>query len=182
MNYGLLLPFHTRTAMGRPITSDAMHPRAEEFAGRARERYGFDPEVTEFDDGTKTAEDAAAAVGCEVAQIASSIVVDADGSLVVCVTSGANRVDMDRVAALLGVPEGSVGMADAADVRGTVGWSIGGVPPFCHEADVPVFMDETLTGFETVWAAAGTPEAVFPIDPATLRDLSGATVAAFAER
>ena len=59
--------------------------------------------------------------------------------------------------------------------------TIGGVPPFCHDADVPVFMDETLTGFETVWAAAGTPEAVFPIDPATLEELSGAEVADVAE-
>ena len=58
---------------------------------------------------------------------------------------------------------------------------IGGVPPFCHEADVPVFMDETLTSHEEVWAAAGTPEAVFPIDPGRLRNLSGATVADVAE-
>ncbi|WP_254538102.1 YbaK/EbsC family protein [Halomarina litorea] len=158
-----------------------MHPRAEEFAARATERYEFTPEVTEFDDGTKTAADAAAAVGCDVAQIASSIVVDADGSLVVCVTSGANRVDMTRVADLVGGPADSVGMADAGDIRETVGWSIGGVPPFCHDAAVPVYMDETLTDFETVWAAAGTPEAVFPIDPDALRDLSGATVADFTE-
>ena len=158
-----------------------MHPRAEEFADRARERYGFDPAVTEFDDGTQTAADAAAAVGCDVAQIASSIVVDADGDLVVCVTSGANRVDMERVAHRLDVPAERVGMADAADIRETVGWSIGGVPPFCHETDVPVFLDGTLTEFETVWAAAGTPEALFPIDPETLRDLSKATVADFTE-
>jgi prolyl-tRNA editing enzyme YbaK/EbsC (Cys-tRNA(Pro) deacylase) len=72
-------------------------------------------------------------------------------------------------------------MADADEIRETLGWSIGGVPPLCHETDVRVFMDETLLGHDRVWAAAGTPEAVFQIDPATLRDLAGATVADVAE-
>jgi prolyl-tRNA editing enzyme YbaK/EbsC (Cys-tRNA(Pro) deacylase) len=100
---------------------------------------------------------------------------------VVVVTSGANRVDTSRVAALLGVDDGAVSMGDADEIKATLGWSIGGVPPFCHEADVPVFMDETLTRHGEVWAAAGTPEAVFPIDPERLRELSEATVASVAE-
>jgi prolyl-tRNA editing enzyme YbaK/EbsC (Cys-tRNA(Pro) deacylase) len=158
-----------------------MHPRAEEFAERARGRHGFDPDVHEFDEGTKTASAAAEAVGCSVAQIASAIAVRAGEDLVVCVTSGANRVDMAAVAAARDVPEGSVGMADADRIRETLGWSIGGVPPFCHDEDVPVFMDETLLGFEEVWAAAGTPQAVFPIAPERLRELSGARVVALAE-
>jgi prolyl-tRNA editing enzyme YbaK/EbsC (Cys-tRNA(Pro) deacylase) len=156
-----------------------MHPRAEEFAQRAREELGFEVDVHEFPEGTKTAEDAAAAVGCSVEQIASGIVLDADGDLVVSVTSGANRVDLEKIGALVG-PE-SVAMADPDDVRETLGWSIGGVPPFCHDAAVPVFLDVTLTGHGTVWAAAGTPEAVFPIAPDRLRDLAGATVADVAE-
>ncbi|MFC7236316.1 YbaK/EbsC family protein [Halosegnis marinus] len=156
-----------------------MHPRAAEFREQARDRYGFDPEVEEFPDGTKTAADAAAAVGCDVAQIASSIVVETDDGLAVVVTSGANRVDMDAVAAELGVP--SARMADADDISATVGWSIGGVPPFCHAADLPVLLDETLLAHDRVWAAAGTPEAVFPLAPAELRELSGGRPAAVAE-
>jgi len=148
-----------------------MHPRAAEFREQARDRYGFEPDVQEFPDGTKTAADAAAAVGCEVAQIASSIVVDTDDGLAVVVTSGANRVDMAAVAAELGVE--SAEMADADRINETVGWSIGGVPPFCHANDVPVLLDETLLDHERVWAAAGTPEAVFPLSPAELRELSG---------
>jgi len=156
-----------------------MHPRAEEFADLARDQYGFEVDVHEFPEGTKTAADAAEAVGCSVAQIASGIVLSADGDLVVSITSGANRVDESTLADLVGA--GSATMADADDIKATLGWAIGGVPPFCHEADVPVFMDETLTDHGEVWAAAGTPEAVFPIAPDRLRELSGATVADVAE-
>lgn len=156
-----------------------MHPSAEAFVERARERYGVEVDVHEFPEGTKTAADAADAIGCEVAQIASSIVCTADGDLVVCVTSGANRVDHAKVAALVDAKH--AGMADAGDVKAGLGWSIGGVPPFCHEREVPVFLDQTLTEFEEVWAAAGTPSAVFPIAPDDLLSISGATVADVAE-
>jgi prolyl-tRNA editing enzyme YbaK/EbsC (Cys-tRNA(Pro) deacylase) len=156
-----------------------MHERAQEFAERARREYSLEVDVNEFPEGTKTAEDAAEAIGCDVAQIASSIAMRADDELVVVVTSGANRVSTERVAALHGAD--SVEMADAGEIKATLGWSIGGVPPFCHEVEVPVYVDDTLTGFETVWAAAGTPEAVFPIDPARLRELSDGEVADVAE-
>jgi prolyl-tRNA editing enzyme YbaK/EbsC (Cys-tRNA(Pro) deacylase) len=158
-----------------------MHPRAEEFRTRASDRHGFEVEVHEFPEGTKTAADAADAIGCDVAQIASGIVLSADSGLVVVVTSGANRVSERKVAELCGVDESTVSMGDADDIKATLGWSIGGVPPFCHETDVPVFIDETLLEFEEVWAAAGTPQAVFPIDPETLRDLADATPADIAE-
>jgi prolyl-tRNA editing enzyme YbaK/EbsC (Cys-tRNA(Pro) deacylase) len=156
-----------------------MHPRAREFAERAADEYGFEVDVHEFPAGTKTAADAAAAVGCDVAQIASAIALTTADGLVVVVTSGANRVDEAKVADLLGVETAS--MADADEVKATLGWSIGGVPPFCHDSDVPVLVDETLTDHEEVWAAAGTPEAVFPVDPERLRELAGATVADVAE-
>lgn len=159
--------------MGLGDRTEAMHPRAAEFCERAAERYGLEIEVHEFDEGTKTAADAADAVGCDVAQIASSIVMLADGEPVVVVTNGANRIDETRVAEELGAEE--IRMADADAIRETLGWSIGGVPPICHETDVPVLFDETLSGFETVWAAAGTPDAVFPIDPASLVELADAT-------
>jgi prolyl-tRNA editing enzyme YbaK/EbsC (Cys-tRNA(Pro) deacylase) len=153
-----------------------MHPSAERFAERAREQYGVEVDVHEFPEGTKTAVDAADAIGCEVAQIASSIVMSVDDDLIVVVTSGANRVSEAAVATHFGVAEGTASMADAERVKDEIGWSIGGVPPFCHDAAVPVLFDETLTAFDTVWAAAGTPEAVFPIAPSTVRELSEATV------
>jgi prolyl-tRNA editing enzyme YbaK/EbsC (Cys-tRNA(Pro) deacylase) len=158
-----------------------MHPRAATFANRAREAYDFDPDVEEFPDGTKTAADAAAAVGCDVAQIASSLVFDVDGSLVVSVTSGANRIDEAALGDAFDVPAGDVEMADPERISETIGWSIGGVPPFCHDDSVPVVLDETLLDFETVWAAAGTPKAVFPIDPAELQQHADAEPTSVAE-
>jgi len=156
-----------------------MHPRAAEFADRAAEEYGIEIDVTEFPEGTKTAADAAEAVGCEVGQIASSIVValangDAAGDLVVAVTSGANRVDLDAVARHFGAE--AADMADAGRINDVVGWSIGGVPPICHDAELPAVVDPSLRSFDTVWAAAGTPTAVFPITPERLRDLAGGEV------
>ncbi len=156
-----------------------MHPRAEEFAARADERYGFAVDVHEFPEGTKTAADAAAAIGCDVAQIASSLVFVADGDPVVVVTSGANRVSEARLADRL--EAGEVRMAEPEEAREATGWSIGGVPPFCHDSELPVLVDETLLGHDEVWAAAGTPEGVFPIDPDELVALSGGEPAAVAE-
>ena len=150
-----------------------MHPRAREFATAAEREHHLAIDVREFDDGTKTAADAAAAIGCDVAQIASSLVFEADGDPVVVVTSGANRVDEDRLADALGTA--SVDMAAPDVVRDATGYSIGGVPPFCHDRDLPVYVDETLLSFEAVWAAAGTPEAVFAIDPAALVEHSEGT-------
>jgi prolyl-tRNA editing enzyme YbaK/EbsC (Cys-tRNA(Pro) deacylase) len=151
-----------------------MHPRAAEFATQVREQYGIDVAVEEFDEGTKTAADAAAAVGCDVAQIASSLAFSVGEDLVVVVTSGANRVSEARLADHLGCAPDAVAMADPDRIADTLGWTIGGVPPLCHASDVPVLFDETLLDHETVWAAAGTPQAVFPIDPDRLRDLADA--------
>lgn len=158
-----------------------MHPRAEEFAAQARERYEFDPTIREFSEGTKTAADAAEAIGCAVGQIASSLVFAVGDELVVVVTSGANRVSETRVAAEVGVAADEVRMADADRIREVVGWSIGGVPPFCHTTDLPVLLDRELTDYETVWAAGGTPTAVFPISPERLVSLTGAIVTEVAE-
>lgn len=158
-----------------------MHETAAQFSQRAAEAYGFEVEVQEFPEGTKTAADAAAAIGCDVAQIASSIVLIVDGDLVVSVTSGANRVDEAKLAAAVDAPGADVRTATPEEIKETLGWSIGGVPPFCHDTAVPVVMDETLLHHETVWAAAGTPDAVFPIDPERLGDLAGAPTVDVAE-
>ncbi|WP_122088405.1 YbaK/EbsC family protein [Halalkalicoccus subterraneus] len=149
-----------------------MHPRAAEFRERAADEYDLDVEIEEFPEGTKTAAEAADAVGCDVAQIASSLVFTADGEPLVVVTSGANRVDEEGVAAALDAD--AVEMADASLIKETLGWSIGGVPPICHDTDVPVLFDTTLTEYGTVWAAAGTPQTVFPIDPERLKHLADA--------
>lgn len=153
-----------------------MHSRAAEFADRAAAEHGLEIDVLEFPEGTKTAVDAAEALECDVAQIASSIVVDVDGGLVVAITSGANRVDLGAVADRFDAPADGATMADPDTVHAVIGWPIGGVPPICHDTDVPVLFDPTLSEFETVYAAAGTPEAVFPIDPETLRSCASATV------
>ncbi|MCH7660233.1 MAG: YbaK/EbsC family protein [Euryarchaeota archaeon] len=150
-----------------------MHPRAAEFREQAAEEYGLEIAVEEFSEGTKTAAAAAEAVGCEVAQIASSLVFSADGSPVVVVTSGANRADEEKIASALGAE--TVTMADAETIKSSLGWSIGGVPPICHDTAVPVLFDSTLSAFETVWAAAGTPQAVFPIEPERLKTLAAAS-------
>lgn len=166
---------------------DPMHERAAEFVDRAAATHDVAVDVTEFPDGTKTAADAADAVDCDVAQIASSIVIELSGTgsapteaaappddLVVAITSGANRVDLDAIAAHFDADAAS--MADADRIREVVGWSIGGVPPICHETALPTVMDPTLTEYETVWAAAGTPSAVWPVGPERLRELADATV------
>jgi len=156
-----------------------MHPRAEEFAEEAGERYGVEIDVHEFEEGTKTAEDAASAIGCDVAQIASSLVFVADGEPVVVVTSGANRASEAKIADVLRASD--VEMAGPEEVREATGWSIGGVPPFCHENDPTVLFDETLIEHEEVWAAAGTPAAVFPMAPDRIVEIAGARVADVAE-
>jgi prolyl-tRNA editing enzyme YbaK/EbsC (Cys-tRNA(Pro) deacylase) len=129
--------------------------------------------VKEFPEGTRTAVDAARAVGCEVGQIVKSLVFVAGGKPVVALVSGANRLDEKRLGAVAGEP---VVKADAESARNATGYSIGGVPPFGHATDVAVFMDRDLLGHEVVWAAAGRPDSVFEIAPDRLRELSRATV------
>lgn len=148
----------------------------ERFLERAQ-TAGVEVTVTEFPAGTRTAQDAAAAIGCDVAQIVKSLVFLADGSPVLALTSGANRVDEQALADALGATE--VGKADAQQVREATGYAIGGTPPFGHDEPVRVICDQTLTEHEEVWAAAGSPTTVFPLAPATLLEVTGATVAAF---
>jgi prolyl-tRNA editing enzyme YbaK/EbsC (Cys-tRNA(Pro) deacylase) len=130
--------------------------------------------VKQFPAGTRTAVDAARAVGCEVEQIVKSLVFVAGGRPVVALVSGANRLDEERLASVAGSP---VSKADAETVRGATGYAIGGVPPFGHATEVPVFMDRDLMLNSVVWAAAGRPDSVFEISPERLRELSRAEVA-----
>lgn len=147
-----------------------MHDSAARFARRVGDEYGFDPEIEEFPEGTKTAADAADAVGCSVAQIVKSIVLVADGEAVIVLTAGDNRVDTDALATELGAD--SVRTADPDEVKEATGWSIGGVPPFGHDSPVPTYLDESLLGHDRIWAAAGTPDAVFALAPAELQAIA----------
>jgi len=129
--------------------------------------------VRSFPAGTRTATDAARAVGCELGQIVKSLVFVAGGKPVVVLVSGVNRLDETKLAVVAGGP---VAKADAGIARTATGYSIGGVPPFGHSTDVRVFMDRDLLDHAVVWAAAGRPDSVFEIEPGRLRELSKATV------
>jgi len=130
--------------------------------------------VKDFPQGTRTATEAARAVGCELGQIVKSLVFMAGASPVIALMSGPNRLDEARLAALVGEP---VSKADPETARVATGYSIGGVPPFGHATEVPVFMDRDLLAYPAVWAAAGRPDAVFEIAPKRLRELSKAVIA-----
>jgi len=142
----------------------------------ALEARGYSFEVLELDQSTRTAAEAAAAVGCKVAQIAKSILFRGkeSGRPVLVIASGANRVDERAVAALLGE---KLGKADADFVRRETGFAIGGVPPVGHDNPIVTFVDEDILAFDEIWAAAGTPFAVFRLDPHSLAELTGGTVA-----
>jgi len=135
---------------------------------------GLEIEVRTFPQGTRTAEDAARAIGCEVGQIVKSLVFTAAGQPVVALVSGANRVDIQRLAEVAGGP---VGKASAEVARSATGYAIGGVPPFGHATRLAVYVDRNLLAHQVVWAAAGRPDAVFPIQPERLCELSGGIVA-----
>ena len=136
---------------------------------------GFDNRVREMPDTTRSAADAAKACGCTVAQIAKSIVFRAAASdrAVLVITSGANRVDEAKVAAALGE---TLAKADADFVRARTGFAIGGVAPIGHVEPPVIFIDRDLAKFEDIWAAAGTPRAVFPLTPDELERMTGGTV------
>ena len=134
---------------------------------------GIGSDVVEFEQPTRTSAEAAAAIGCSVAEIAKSVVfrTEASGQAVIVVTSGDNRVCERKVAGLVGE---KLGRADADFVRESTGFAIGGVAPLGHAGTVRTLLDADLQRFQCVWAAAGTPFAVFPVTPADLSRLTGA--------
>ena len=136
---------------------------------------GLDIEVRGFPQGTRTADEAAAAVGCDVAQIVKSLVFVVEAEPVVALVGGADRLDEHRLAAAAG--GGTVRRANADEVRAATGYPIGGVPPFAHTNPLRCFVDDALLGHEVVWASAGTPSHVFASDPGALVAAAGAQVA-----
>lgn len=141
----------------------------------AARALGFEIEVREFPEGTRTADDAARAIGVEVGQIVKSLVFMASSEPVLCLVSGSNRLDEARLAELTGGK--AITRADANAVREATGFAVGGVPPFGHPTQLPVFCDCDLLSYDEVWAAGGTPMSVFPVSPQKLVDACGATVA-----
>ena len=132
---------------------------------------GLANEILELAETTRSAAEAAAAIGCDVAQIAKSVVIRGGGGrAVLVVASGVNRIDEAKLAALLGE---RILKADAGFVRERTGFAIGGVPPVAHVTPPHVFLDDDLFAFERVYAAAGSPFAVFALTPGELARLTG---------
>ena len=152
----------------------ALPASAQRVRDEAR-RLGLDATIMEMAASTRTAPDAAAACGCEVAQIVKSLVFRGaeSGKPYLMLVSGSNRLNETGVAAILGEV---LTRPDADYVREVTGFAIGGVPPFAHASPMQVFIDEDLVRFETVWAAAGTPRAVFAVSPSALVKALGAKV------
>ncbi|EPD56839.1 YbaK/EbsC family protein [Streptomyces sp. HGB0020] len=155
------------------------HPR---FAEALRE-LGLDDvndRIRRFPDATRTAAEAAAAIGCELSQICKSLIFAADGVPVLVLMDGASRVDVERVREELGAEKVTRARADV--VRESTGYAIGGVPPFGHRTRTRVLADRSLLEHDVVWAAAGNPHAVFPMEPKDLVAHAGATLVDVRER
>ena len=152
-----------------------MLPPSAQKVQDAAAALGLSIAVREMAESTRTAQEAAAACGVTVGQIVKSLVFlgSASGKPYLLLVSGTNRVNEKGVAAHLGE---KLKRPDADAVRALTGFAIGGIPPFGHDQPLAIFMDTDLTQYDVVWAAAGTPRAVFPVDPKRLRDALGAAV------
>ena len=154
-----------------------MHANAARVVDAAS-AAGLQIDVVEYPEGTRTAQEAADAVGSPVATIVKSLVFLVDGAPVMALVAGDNRLDEDRLLAACGGRR--VDRADADVVRTATGFPIGGVPPFAHPAPLPTYVDEDLLAHDRVWAAAGTPRHVFALRPEDLLRLSGGTATTLA--
>jgi Cys-tRNA(Pro) deacylase len=150
------------------------HPNVDRVVAAASER-GLEVEIREFPEGTRTAAEAAAAIGVEVGQIVKSLVFGHDDEVVMALVSGANQLDESALSAQAG--GGAVHRVDADRVRAATGYPIGGVPPFGHHEVLRTWIDEDLMSFDVVWAAAGTWNHVFAVSPDDLVRVSGGQVA-----
>lgn len=151
-----------------------LSPSAQKVQAAIRQR-GYSVEVVELPQSTRTAVEAAQAVGCDVAQIVKSLIFKAKRTerAILVIASGANRVNEKAIEMLIGEP---LGKADADFVRQQTGFVIGGVPPIGHIQPLQTFIDEDLLKFKEIWAAAGTPHAVFKLTPQMLVELCGGQV------
>ena len=150
-----------------------VHPNTLRVIAAAKER-GLDLATKRFPEGTKTAADAAAAIGVSVGQIVKSLVFGVDGEIVMALVSGSNQLDEKKLALAAGGAK--CARVDADAVRDATGYPIGGVPPFGLETQLRIFVDPDLLKFDEVWAAAGTWHDVFPIDPRVLQSVTNGVV------
>lgn len=171
----------TRTTTVPDMTNDAQHTTTPSEAhprfAEALTTLGLTelhPRIRRFPEATRTAAEAAAALGCELSEICKSLIFAADGVPVLVLMDGASRVDVELVRRELGATKVTRARADV--VRETTGYAIGGVPPFGHRTRTRVLADRSLLDHATVWAAAGTPYTVFPMDPKALIAHAGATI------
>jgi len=141
----------------------------------AGQALGLEVQPVRFPEGTKTAVDAASAIGCDVGQIVKSLIFAVDGEVVLAYVSGSNRLDESKLAIAAGGTTCS--RVDADAVRSATGFPIGGVPPFGHDSELRVFVDPDLLAYDVVWAAAGTWHDVFSLTPDQLVGASGGIVA-----
>jgi prolyl-tRNA editing enzyme YbaK/EbsC (Cys-tRNA(Pro) deacylase) len=159
-----------------------IHPAVQRVLDAAA-RKGIELTVTDFTESTHTAAEAAAALGAELGQIVKSLVFVVPGEEgpepLLCLVSGANRVDLARLAAVTGQSE--LRRASAREAHDLTGFTIGGIPPIGHLRSTRAVMDPDLGRYPVVWAAAGLPTAVFPVPPGTLRILANAMVAPITE-
>ena len=155
--------------MSKPLSKSAQ--RVQD----ALSELGLQLEVLELPSSTRTAVEAAQAVGCQVGQIVKSLIFKGKRSKkpILVIASGANRVDERAVEAQIGEP---LGKADADFVRAQTGFAIGGVPPVGHTQKIDTFIDRDLLSYQDVWAAAGTPRAVFRLNPSDLENMTGGLV------
>ncbi len=158
--------------MGEPAAKGSVARVREALAG-----FGLAAEIREFDASTRTSAEAAAAIGCDVAQIAKSLVFRAKSANrpVLVIASGSNRVDEKKLEAALG---DKIGRADPDFVRAATGFAIGGVAPVGHTGPVQIFIDADLRQYQEIWAAAGSSNAVFRLTPADLERITGGRVIA----
>ena len=150
-------------------------PASAQRVQEAAERLGLEVTVRVRPQSTRTAEEAAAACGCAVGQIVKSLVFagKATGAPYLLLVSGRNRVNEKAAAGAIGE---ALTRPDADAVRSSTGFAIGGIPPFGHATAMPTFLDGDLLGYDIVWAAAGTPSAVFSVEPRALARAVGAKV------
>jgi Cys-tRNA(Pro) deacylase len=150
-----------------------IHPNVVRVTAAAKER-GLDIETKRFPEGTKTAADAAAAIGVSVGQIVKSLVFGVDGEIVMALVSGSNQLDEKKLAAAAGGAK--CARVDADAVREATGYPIGGVPPFGHSTQLRVFVDPDLLQYDEVWAAAGTWNDNFGANPNDIVRVAGGVV------
>jgi len=150
----------------------AQHPRAISFQNIISD-FGLSHQVLEFEESTHSAQDAADAIGCKLGQIVKSIVFKGtqSGNPIVVLTCGDNLVDIEKIRK---IANEDLEKANAEFVRESTGYSIGGVPPFGHTSAFHIYFDEDFMKYELLWAAAGTPNAVFPISPLELKQITKA--------